>query len=295
MSRPVLAVLGLIAVVVLIAALSGLYTVRQTQEALITQFGKPVAVVTTPGLHFKTPFLQSAILFDRRLQMDAFPAEELILGDQKRLIVDGFCEYQIVNPLTYYQSVGPSPDAILQRLDAVISAAVRNELAGVTMVTVLSSARTHILARILDNVRTAMTGFGVKIVDVRLTRTNLPVQNTEAVLARMRSERERVAAELRATGDESALKIRADADRQRTVLLADAKAQADAHRGQGEAQAIGVYAKANDQDRHFYRIWRTLEAFRRGLANTGNRIVLTPSTPLLHYLDVPPEPGPAQP
>lgn len=297
MNRAFLAVLAVIAVIVAIGVLSGLYTVQQTEEALVTQFGKPVAVVTAPGLHYKTPFLQSAILFDQRLQTDAFPAEELILGDQKRLIVDGFVEYRIVDPLKYYQSVGPTREAILQRLDAVVSAAVRNELAGVTMVTVLSSARTHILEQILDNVRTAMAGFGVRIVDVRLTRTNLPVQNTEAVLARMRSERERVAAELRATGDENALKIRADADRQRTVLLADARAQAAALRGQGEAEAIGIYAKAIDQDPHFYRIWRTLEAYRDGLAKAGNRLVLSPSSPLLGYLETAPEVGaaPARP
>jgi membrane protease subunit HflC len=285
-------VLAVIAVIVAVGALSGLYTVRQTEEALITQFGKPVTVITAPGLHYKTPFVQTAILFDKRLQTDPFPAEELILGDQKRLIVDGFVEYRIDNPLKYYQAVGPSQNAILQRLDAVVSAAVRNELAGIDMVTVLSSARTHILERVLANVRAGMEGFGVRVADVRLTRTNLPVQNTEAVLARMRSERERVAAQLRATGDEDSLKIRADADRQRTVLLANAKAQASALRGQGEAEAIGIYAKAIDQDPRFYGIWRTLEAYRDGLAKPGNRLVLSPSSPFLHYLDAPPAAGP---
>ncbi|HTU54781.1 MAG TPA: protease modulator HflC [Acetobacteraceae bacterium] len=295
MRRFSLAVVAVIALIVVVGVLGGLYTVRQTEEALITQFGKPVAVITAPGLHFKAPFVQTAILFDKRLQTDAFPAEELILGDQKRLIVDGFVEYQIVNPLAYYQSVGPSQDAILQRLDAVVSAAVRNELAGVDMVTVLSSARTHILERILANVRTGMDGFGVQVVDVRLTRTNLPVQNTEAVLARMRSERERVAAELRATGDEQSLTIRADADRQRTVLLADAQAQGSALRGEGEAEAIGIYAKAIERDPRFYGIWRTLEAYREGLAKPGNRLVLSPSSPLLHYLEAAPVAGAAPP
>ncbi|MGH7041370.1 MAG: protease modulator HflC [Acetobacteraceae bacterium] len=280
-------------VIVLIALTGSVYTVNQTQEALITQFGKPVRVVTEPGLHFKTPFVQTVILFDHRLQMDVFPAEETILGDQKRLIVDGFAEYRIVNPLTYYQTVGPFPDAILQRLDAVVSASMRNVLASVSMVSVLTSSRTHLLAQVLTQVRKAMAQFGVNVVDVRISRTSLPAQNTDAVLKRMRAERERVAAQLRAQGAEAALKITAGADRTRTVLLADAKAQADALRGEGEAQSIATYAKAVDQDPRFYGIWRTLEAYRQGLATPRNRLVLTPDSPILRYLRHAPTAAPA--
>ena len=271
------------------SALAGsVYTVRQTQEALITQFGKPVRVVQQPGLHFKIPFVQTVILFDNRLQMDAFPAEETILGDQKRLIVDGFVEYQIVNPLTYYQTVGPDPQAILQRLDAVVSASMRNVLASISLVSVLSSAHTHVLGRILGQVRHATAAFGVRVVDVRISRTSLPVQNTDAVLKRMRSERERVAAELRAKGAEAALKVTAGAERDRTVLLADANAKAAALHGEGEAQGIKIYAQAVDQDPHFYGIWRTLEAYRHGLAAPNNRLVLSPDSPILRYLRVAP-------
>lgn len=271
-------------VIVLIALGASVYTVRQTQDALITQFGKPVRVVTTPGLHFKTPFVQAVILFDNRLQMDVFPAEETILGDQKRLIVDGFAEYRIVNPLAYYQTVGPDPAAILQRLDAVVSASMRNVLASVSMVSVLTSSRTHLLGQVLTQVRDAMKQFGVQVVDVRISRTGLPTQNTEAVLKRMRAERERVAAQLRAQGAEAALKITADADRTRTVLLANADAEATALRGEGEAQSIGIYAKAVDQDPRFFGIWRTLEAYRDGLATPRNRLVLSPDSPILRYL-----------
>ncbi|MBW4091763.1 MAG: protease modulator HflC [Proteobacteria bacterium] len=278
-------------VIVLIALGTSVYTVRQTQDALITQFGKPVRVVTVPGLHFKTPFVQSVILFDNRLQMDVFPAEETILGDQKRLIVDGFAEYRIVNPLAYYQTVGPDPDAILQRLDAVVSASMRNVLASVSMVSVLTSSRTHLLGLVLTQVRNAMKQFGVEVVDVRISRTGLPTQNTEAVLKRMRAERERVAAQLRAQGAEAALKITADADRTRTVLLANAEAEATALRGEGQAQAIGIYAKAVDQDPRFFGIWRTLQAYRQGLASGNNRLVLTPESPILRYLREAPDAG----
>ncbi len=280
--------LAALGVIVLIALFGSVYTVRQTQDALITQFGKPVRVVKQPGLHFKTPFVQTVILFDKRLQMDPFPAEETILGDQKRLIVDGFVEYRIVNPLSYYQTVGPDPAAIRERLDAVVSASMRNVLASISLVSVLSSARTHVLGRILGQVRTAMSAFGVRVADVRISRTSLPVQNTDAVLKRMRSERERVAAELRAKGAEAALKVTAGAQRERTVLLADANATAAALRGEGQAQAIKIYAKAVDQDPHFYRIWRTLQAYRHGLASPGNRLVLSPDSPILHYLKVAP-------
>ena len=271
-------------VIVLLALAGSVYTVRQTQDALITQFGKPVRVVTEPGLHFKTPFVQTVILFDNRLQMDVFPAEETILGDQKRLIVDGFAEYRIVNPLAYYQTVGPDPQAILQRLDAVVSASMRNVLASVSLVSVLTSSRSDLLAKVLTQVQQAMTQFGVQVVDVRLSRTNLPTQNTDAVLKRMRAERERVAAELRAEGAEAAAKITADADRTRTVLLANAEAEAAALRGDGEAQSIAIYAKAVDQDPRFYGIWRTLEAYRQGLATSRNRLVLSPDSPILRYL-----------
>ncbi len=283
MSRTVLIAIAL-TVVALIVISASVYTVSQTQEALITEFGKPIAVIDQPGLHFKTPFVQTVILFDKRLQMDRFPAEETILGDQKRLIVDGFVEYRIVNPLTYYQTVGPDPQAILQRLDAVVSASMRNVLASISLVSVLSSQRTHVLAQIIAQVRQATKSFGVSVADVRISRTSLPVQNTDAVLARMRSERERVAAELRAKGAEAAQKITAGAERERTVLVANANATAAALRGQGEAQSIAIYAKAVDQDPHFYRVWRTLEAYRHGLARPSNRLVLSPDNPFLSYL-----------
>jgi modulator of FtsH protease HflC len=283
MSRLAAAVAAL-GVIVLIALFGSVYTVGQTQVALITQFGKPVGVITRPGLHFKTPFVQTVILFDHRLQMDVYPAEETILGDQKRLIVDGFAEYQIVNPLAYYQTVGPDPQAVLQRLDAVVSASMRNVLASVPLVSVLGSEHTHLLAQVLTQVHQAMAQFGVNVVDVRISRTSLPAQNTDAVLKRMRAERERVAAQVRAEGAEAAQKITAAADRTRTVLLADANAQAAALRGEGEAKSIGIYAAAVDQDPRFYGIWRTLEAYRHGLATPNNHLVLSPDSPLLRYL-----------
>ena len=278
-----------LAVVVVLALFGSVYTVRQTQQALITQFGKPVAVITKPGLHFKTPFVQTVILFDKRLQMDPFPAEEVILGDQKRLIVDGFVEYQIVDPLKYYQTVGPSSQAILQRLDAVVSGSMRTVLASIDLVSVLTSDRTHVLNQVLGQVRKVTSGFGLRIIDVRISRTNLPEQNTEAVLARMRAERERVAAELRAKGAEASQKITAGAERDRTVLLANAEAEAAALRGEGEADAIKTYAAAVNQDPHFYGIWRTLQAYRDGLAKPQNRLVLSPDTPLLRYLRTAPK------
>ena len=277
-----------LAVVVVLALFGSVYTVRQTQQALITQFGKPVAVITKPGLHFKTPFVQTVILFDKRLQMDPFPAEEVILGDQKRLIVDGFVEYQIVDPLKYYQTVGPSSQAILQRLDAVVSGSMRTVLASIDLVSVLTSDRTHVLSQVLGQVRKATSGFGLRIIDVRISRTSLPEQNTEAVLARMRAERERVAAELRAKGAEASQKITAGAERDRTVLLAEARANADRLRGQGEAQATATYAAAAAKDPQFFAIWRTLQAYRTVFDAGRARLVLSPDDGFLDLLKHPP-------
>lgn len=291
MKRTVI-VAAALALVLLYLVASSLYTVRLTEEALITQFGKPVRVVGNPGLHMKIPFVQTVHLFDKRLQKDTFPSEEVILGDQKRLIVEGFVIYRIVSPLTYYQAVGPSSSGIIPRLNAAVSASMRNILASVPLTSVLASERTHIMARIVAEVRATMKGFGVRIADVRISRSNLPVQNTDAVLSRMTAERERVAAELRAKGAEAALKVTAEAERTRTVLLANAEAEAAALRGQGEAQAIQTFAKAVAQDPHFFRIWRTLEAYRQGLAQGRNRLVLSPDSPILRYLAVAPKPGP---
>lgn len=277
-------------VVLLVVAASSLFTVQQTEEVLITQFGKPVRIITTPGLHTKIPFVQGVIPFDRRLLNYSLPSEEVILGDQQRLVVDGFARFRITNPLRYYQSVGPTMEAIDARLGSTLGSSFRRVLGQETLPAVLSTARNRIMSEIRAEVNTAMQGFGITIEDVRIRRADLPEANTQAVLARMKSERERVAALVRAKGAQAATVIRADADRERTVLLADAKAKALALKGEGQAQATTILAKAYGEDPHFFKIWRTLEAYRQGLANSSTELLLTPASPLLRFLSVAPEP-----
>lgn len=275
-------------VLVVITAASSLYTVDQTEQVLVVQFGRPVRVVTKPGLHGKLPFIQSVIPFDKRLLAVETPSEQVILGDQRRLVVDSFTIFRIADPLRYYQAVGSVEDGITGRLDAIVSASLRRVLGNYQLLDVLSAKRDRIMSAIRNEVNAEMQGFGVAIEDVRIRRADLPEENTKAILHRMQSERQRVAAEARAQGAEAATKIRADAERERTVLLADARAKADALRGEGEAEAIHLYAQAYGQDPHFFGVWKTLEAYRTALTKGKDRLVLTPGTDFLRYLATPP-------
>jgi membrane protease subunit HflC len=290
MSRALIALIALV-VVVLVLVDSSLFTVNQYEQVLITQFGQPVRVIRDPGLNVKTPFVQTVITFDKRLLNIELPGDQVTLGDQRRLVVDSFTVYRIVDPLLYYQSVGPVEDGIRGRLNSVVSAALRDVLADNKLLDVLSAKRDQIMATIRDRVNTQMKGFGVAIEDVRIRRADLPEENTKAILARMQSERQRVAAQARAEGAEAAAKIRADAERDRTVLLAEARATADRLRGEGEAEATRIYSKAYSEDTGFYTAWRTLQAYRDSFETGGSRLVLTPNNDFLRYLQTPPTPG----
>jgi membrane protease subunit HflC len=281
-------VVGAVVLVLLITAFSSLYTVAQTEQVLITQFGEPIRVVTTPGLHVKVPFIQTVIGFDRRLLDYSTPGEEVILSDQRRLIVDSFTRFHITNPLQYYQAVGAQEDAIRARLDSVVTSALRRVLGNEPLLAVLSTDRDHIMGLIRDQVNTEMRGFGVSIEDVRIRRADLPEGNTQAILARMKSERQRAASQARAEGAEASAKIRADAERDRTVLLADAKGTADTLRGQGEAAAIAIYAAAFGKDPQFFSVWRTLQAYRDGFAGGQSRLVISTDNDFFKLLKDPP-------
>jgi membrane protease subunit HflC len=289
MSRVGVAVLAaLVVAFVLIEA--ALFTVDQTEQVLITQFGQPVRVIAQPGLHTKTPFVQTVLSFDKRLLNLELPGEQVILNDQRRLIVDSFTLFRIVDPLLYYQSVGPLEDGIRGRLNSIVSASLRRVLANNKLLDVLSAKREQIMATIRDQVNAEMKGFGIAIEDVRIRRADLPEENTKAILARMQSERQRVAAQARAEGAEASQRIRATAERDRTVLLAEARATADQLRGEGEAEATRIYAKAYNQDVGFYAAWRTLQAYRDSFETGASRLVLTPDNDFLRYLQSPPTP-----
>jgi modulator of FtsH protease HflC len=292
MSRPVLALVALL-VVVFIALDASLFTVDQTQQVLITQFGNPVRLIRKPGLYVKIPFVQTVIPFDKRLLTVEFPGrpgDDITLGDQRRLIVDSFVVFRIKDPLRFYQAVGPEQFGIQSRLNSIVISSLRRVLGNNQLLDVLSAKREQIMASIRDQVNAEMPGFGVAIEDVRIRRADLPQENTQAILQRMQSERQRVAAQARAEGAEASAKIRADAERERTVLLAEARATADRLRGEGEAGAIAIYAKAFSQDPWFFGVWRTLQGYRDAFATGAARLVITPDNAYLRYLQAAPAP-----
>ncbi len=287
MSRATIA--GLAALVVLaIIASATLFTVSQTEQVLVVQFGKVERSIENPGLHAKWPIAQNIITFDKRLLAVELPGEEVILGDQRRLIIDTFTVFRITNPLRFYQAIGSDPDNIRGRLNSVVTGSLRRVLGNNTLLDVLSADRERIMTTIRGQVNNEMQNFGVSIVDVRIRRADLPQENTQAILSRMQSERQRVAARARAEGAEASQKIRADAERERTVLVADARATADKLRGEGEAEATSIYAKAFGQDPAFFSIWRTLQGYRDVFDSGVARLVVSPDNDYLKYLQTPP-------
>ncbi|NMJ44100.1 protease modulator HflC [Roseomonas sp. JC162] len=274
--------LGVLAVIVVTAA-SSLFTVHQTQQVLITQFGQPIRVIREPGLHYKLPFIQSVITFDRRLLDFDAPGEEVILGDQRRLIVDSFTRYRIIDPLVFYQTVGATEQGIRARLNSIVSSSLRRVLGNEPLLSVLSNDRPRIMTEIRQQVNTEARQFGIEVVDVRIRRADLPEENTQAILSRMQSERERVAREARAEGAEVAQRVRAGAERERTVLLAEAQAQADILRGQGEQEAIRIVAEAFNKDLDFFQFWRSMQAYRDAFQEGSTRMVMTPDSEFFRY------------
>ena len=275
---------------VLVAA-SSLFSVHQTQQVLITQFGQPIRVVRTPGLNWKVPFIQTVIDFDRRLLDFDAQGQEVILGDQRRLVVDTFTRYRITNPLRFYQTVGATENGIRLRLGPIVSSSLRNTLGNEPLLAVLSADRARIMGEIRARVNAEARSFGIDVSDVRIRRADLPEENTQAILSRMQSERERVAREQRAEGAEQAQRIRAAAERDRTVLIAEAQSRAETLRGEGEQLAIRIFAEAYQQDPEFYQFWRTMQAWRDAFADGESRLLLSPDSDFFKYFRSIPAPG----
>jgi len=287
MNRLSIAGIGALAVATFVGVAS-MFTVEQTEKVLVAQFGHVVRLIDKPGLNFKIPLIQNVIVFDNRLLNVELPGEEIILGDQRRLIVDSFTVFRVTDPLRFYQAIGPVPDGIRGRLNSIVTSSLRRVMGSRTLLDVLSADREEIMALIARQVNTEMQSFGVSIVDLRIRRADLPEENTQAVLARVQSERQRVASQARAEGAEASARIRADAEKERTVLLADAQSTADRVRGEGEAEATNIFAKSFGKDPQFFSLWRTLDGYREALGNGNTRLVLTPDNDYLRYLQAPP-------
>jgi modulator of FtsH protease HflC len=292
MNRIMIAGIAFLAILGFLASAS-LFSVLQTEQVLVVQFGEVVRPIQQAGLHAKVPVIQNVITFDRRLLAVELPGEEVILGDQRRVIVDTVTVFRITDPLRFYQAIGPVPENIRGRLNSVVTGSLRRVMGNNKLIDVLSADRERIMSAIRGQVNTEMQNFGVTIVDVRIRRADLPQENTQAILSRMQSERQRVAAQARAEGAETSQRIKADAERDRTVLVADARATAENLRGEGEAEATKIYAQSFGQDPNFFSIWRTLQGYHDMFATGSARLVVTPDNEYLKYLQAPP-PMPAQ-
>lgn len=242
MNRKFLVGLGVAVVAAVILATSSLFIVNQAEQAIVLQFGDPKRVIQDPGLKVKLPFVQNVVYYDKRLLDFAPPSEEVIASDQKRLVIDAYARYRIVDPLRFYQSIGS--EALAQtRLGATISGSLRRVIGNVTLAQILSDERSRIMEEIRLDVNKAAANFGLDVVDVRLRRADLPEENSQAIFARMQSEREREAREFRAQGAELAQRIRSRAERERTVIIAEAQRQAQILRGEGEGNRFASTPK----------------------------------------------------
>ncbi|MDH6259259.1 protease modulator HflC [Bradyrhizobium sp. BR13661] len=286
MRSPVTGIVALLAaLLVVIVAYMSLFTVQQTEQTIVLQFGAPVDVVTDPGLHFKTPW-NSVINIDKRILDLENPSQEVIASDQKRLVVDAFARYRIKDALRFYQSVGSIQAANLQ-LTSLLNAALRRVLGEVTFITVVRDEREKLMGRIREQLDHEAGGYGIEVVDVRIRRADLPEQNSQAVYDRMKSERQREAAEFRAQGAQKAQEIRSKADRDVTVIIADANSQAEQTRGIGDAERNRLFAEAYGKDADFFAFYRSMTAYEAGLKPNDTRFLLRPDSDFFRYFGNP--------
>ncbi len=275
---------GIAAAATVILASASLFTVSQTQQALVVQLGEPKRTIQEPGLHAKIPFVQNVVFLDARVLDVDPPVEQVILADQKRLEVDAFARYRIKDPLKFYQSVGNEMVAE-QRLAATVNSALRRVLGSATLLNVLSKERVKVMSDIKAQVNLEAAGFGVEIVDVRIRRADLPDATSQAVYERMRSEREREAREARAQGNEQAQQIRSRAERERTVILAEAQRDSQVLRGEGDNQAIRILAESAGKSPDFYAFYRSLDAYKAAMKGENTQMVLSPDSDFFRYFN----------
>ncbi len=275
---------GVVGVVVVLAGIllfSSIYTVRQTEQALVLQFGNPIHVEREPGLHFKLPLIQNVEFYERRIMALDPPVQEVILSDQKRINVDAFARYRIVDPLEFKKRA-VTVNNFLQIFGARLSSEVRSEIARTSLVGILSEDRAEVMNRIAAGLREEAPEFGVEVIDVRIGRTDLPEATSQSVYNRMRSQRVAEAAQLRAEGEELKAKIQAEADRERTIILAEATRQAQILRGQGDGARSRILIEAFGQDPEFFDFYRSLEAYS-ALEGQATTMVLSPDSEFFRY------------
>ncbi len=283
MKKGFLAFLGIVAVLGGLVALSALYVVDQTEQAIVFQFGEPKRVVREPGLNVKLPFVQNVTILDKRILNLDPPEEEVILADQKRIDVDAFARYRIVDPLLFYQTVR-TERGIADRVGKLLNSSVRAELGKVPLTALLSTRRDNIMAAIRDQVNVSGKAFGIDVVDVRIGRTDLPEQISKTVFDRMRSERIQEANLLRAEGDEAKQTIASGADRQATVIVANANREARERQGNGDGERNRILVSAFKKDAQFFAFYRSMIAYEEVLSPEDTTLALSPQSELLSYI-----------
>lgn len=268
--------------ILLFTIANSLYIVHQAEQAIVLQFGEPIRVVKEPGLKFKIPFIQNVVFYDMRLLNLDPPAQEVVLNDKKRLDVDSFTRYQIINPLRFYQTVRTEEQA-QSKLAEIVNSSVRKILGRITLQELLSQKRTQIMRDISKAVKTDAEQIGVSVADVRIRRADLPLEVLQAINARMKTERERDAKEFRAQGQQQAQQIRAAAEKERTIIIAEAEKQAQITRGEGDEMAIKIWNDAANQDIAFFEFYRSLEAYKKSLTSGEASLVLSPDSEFFKY------------
>jgi membrane protease subunit HflC len=260
------------------------YIVSQGSAALLVRFGQVVATVAEPGLYFKLPFMDAVTQYDRRLLPLEPPVDQIILGDQKRIVVETFARFRINSPLRFYQSVRSVEQARIN-LSQLIGSTLRKQLGKAPLSALLTPEREKIAARVRDEAALRADALGVELVGVRLLRADLPTEASQAIYDRMKSERVREANELRAQGSEWGQEIRAKADRERTVLLSQAQRDSQIARGAADAEASRILAEAYGRDPEFFDLYRSLQVYRTGLTAGGLTVLLSPSSELMKFFD----------
>ena len=272
---PIIIALGVVAYL-------SFFTVKEINQAIVLQFGDPKRVIAEPGLQIKIPFIQNVVFLDRRiLSLDPQP-EEVIASDQKRLIVDAYARFKIVDPLKFYVSVGDERVA-RSRLATIINSRLRSVLGKQSLATLLSEDRTKQMAIIQEGVNTEAEKFGITIIDVRIKRADLPQANSEAIYKRMQTEREREAKEFRARGAEMAVTITSTADRKVTIILANAKKQSEIMKGEGDGQRNRIFANAFGKDPEFFSFYRAMQAYEKALIGGETSLILSPDSDFFKF------------
>lgn len=270
--------------IAMIIMLSTAFIVDQRQQVLVVRLGEPIRTITEPGINFKVPFIEEAIFLDKRIMDLEMKDREVIASDQKRLIINAFTKYKIIDPLKFYTTVN-NVGGLGNKLSAILDSSLRQVIGEVTLSQLLTENR----ADIMQNIRTAVIEqseiFGIEIVDVRIMRADLPHENSEAIFARMQTEREKEAREIRANGAEESDKIRAEADKKKAILLAEANKNSDILRGKGEGKANYIYRKAYGRDPEFAAFYRSMIAYQNSFSAENTKMVISPDSEFFQYFN----------